>query len=127
MSAIRYLGVLLLLLAVAGCGGGLPPPADVKEARAALTAALDAWQEGQPPEKLRERSPPVDFKDVGWDQGAKLKKYEVTKEEASGLSAKFTVKLTVAEKSGASRARVTVYSVDAGRTFVIRPDSLGLE
>ena len=127
MTAARYLGMMLLPLAVAGCGGGLPPPADAKVARAALTAALDAWQEGQPPEKLRERTPPVDFKDVGWDQGAKLKKYEVTKEEVSGLSARFTVKLTLAEKSGAARTRVTVYSADAGPTVVIRPDSLGLE
>ncbi len=117
-------GLLLPALSTAGCGRGLPSAMDVGEARVALSAALDAWKDGQSPESLRDRKPPVDFRDVSWDRGNKLRKYEIEREEPAGVSARMTVKLHLSEKSGANRTRVAVYTVDAGPVIVIRPDSL---
>jgi hypothetical protein len=111
----------LVAVAAAGCGQGLPPQTDVKQARAALDAALDAWKGGKSAESLRGREPPVDFSDPAWEKGTRLAKYEVEKEETFGLSARFTVKLYLGERAGQNPRRV-VYTADAGETVVIRPD-----
>ena len=79
------------------------------------------------PEKLRGRKPPVDFRDLSWDQGSTLRKYDVEKQEQSGTSARVTAKLHLIEKTGTSRTRVVVYNVDAGSPIVIRPDTLQLD
>jgi hypothetical protein len=113
-------GACLLLLAL-GCGKSLPPQTDPNQAREALTAALDAWKEGKSPESLRERKPPVDFRDVAWEKGGKLKSYTVKNEERHGLSVRFTVQL-VLEMDGTRRERVVTYNADAGKAVVIRPD-----
>ena len=94
---------------------------DSDVARDALTAALDAWKEGRPPESLLARTPPVDFSDVHQTGGSRLTRYQVKAEERSGLSVRFTVQLTL-QKGGASRERLVVYNVDAGKAVVIRPD-----
>ena len=105
----------------------MPPRTDVSLAQGALTTALDTWKDGQPSESLRERTPPIDFRDMSWEQGSKLRNFEVQKAEVAGVSAKFTVKLDVTEKSGAKRTRIVVYNADAGQAIIIRPDSLGLD
>lgn len=121
------LAFALATLMAAGCGRSPPPSMDVAEARAAVVAALDAWKDGAPAQRLRERAPAIDFRDLSWDNGASLKKYAVEKEETAGASAKVTVRLHLTEKSGAGRTRVVVYNVDAGPTIVIRPDTLALD
>jgi hypothetical protein len=88
----------------------------------ALVAALDTWKEGGSPDTLRERKPPIDFRDTNWESGNKLTKYVMEKEETSGLSARFTVKLSLVQASGEKRDRITVYNVDTGTAIVIRPD-----
>ena len=126
MSRIRLLFVAsllpLLALLLSGCGDRLPPKTDIKSAKVALTAALDAWKDGKLNESLREGTPSIDFRDVNWDKGSKLNKYSIEKEEMSGLSARFTVKLNLADKAGEARDRVVTYSADTGKGFVIRPD-----
>lgn len=126
MNRLRVFRVAALLaflaLLPAGCGRGLPPATDVKSAKEALTTALDAWKDGRSNESLRDGTPPIDFRDVFWDKGSKLSKYSIEKEEMSGLSARFTVKLTLADKAGEARERVVNYNADSGKLFVIRPD-----
>lgn len=117
------LALLLLPALAAGCGGGgLPPQTDIKSARAALTAALDAWKEGHPAEKQRELSPPVDLIDLHWGRGVRLVRYEVETEEPFGLSARFTVKLFLADGAAEARPRTAVYLADTGPVMVIRPE-----
>ena len=114
-------GPALLLLLAAGCGKGLPPEMDANQAREALTAALDAWKAGRSPDTLRQNTPPVDFRDVAWERGARLTGYQVKAEERFGLSVRFTVGLRL-QQNGGDRERVAVYNVDAGPTVVIRPN-----
>ncbi|MFO0929580.1 MAG: lipoprotein [Gemmataceae bacterium] len=113
-------GVLL----VAGCGRSGPPTMDVTAARAAVAAALDAWKAGEPAEQLRQRTPAVDFRDLHWDRGARLERYEVEAAQPSGFSAQITVKLFLTDRAGKSRPRVVVYTVDAGPTIVVRPEMM---
>jgi hypothetical protein len=122
MNVIRCAAVCLALLVPAGCQKRLPPQADADEARAALTAALDAWKDGGSPEALRGRTPPVDFRDAHWDGGSRLTRYVVKAEERSGVSVRFTVELQLQHKDGTSRRRVVNYNADAGKAVVIRPD-----
>lgn len=115
--------VTLAALVMTGCGGRVPPTTDLAQARTALTTALDAWKAGTSPEKLREQSPPIDFRDTNWEKGSKLTKYEIDNEQQFGPSAKFTVKLHLTEKTGGGeRSRTVTYSVDHGQLFVIRPE-----
>ena len=111
-----------LLALTGGCAKSLPPQADPVQSRAALTAALDAWKEGRPPESLRDREPRVDFRDPHWDKGSRLVRYEVKAEERSGASARFTVALVLRQPDGATRERLVNYNADAGPAVVIRPD-----
>lgn len=122
-----HIGLLLLVPVAPGCGRGIPPTMEMDDAKAAVAAALDAWQGGATPATLRERSPPIDFRDVKWDRGSKLNQYDVEKQERSGVSVKVTVKQKVTETAGAWSTRVVVYNVDAGPVIVIRPDSLEFE
>jgi hypothetical protein len=128
MNEARYRAVVaagiasLLVLLPAGCQKRLPPETDPNKARAALTAALDAWKEGRPPESLRALEPPVDFRDTHWDNGSRLIRYRVKAEERSGVSVRFTVELSLQQKDGATRERVVAYNADAGQAVVIRPD-----
>ena len=93
----------------------------MNQARQALAASLDAWKEGRPPETLRQSKPPVDFRDVQWENGSQLAGYEVKSEERSGLSVRFTVQLQLQKKDGKTADRVVSYTVDTGPTMVIRP------
>lgn len=120
--SISCVSVGFLTLAAAGCSKGLPPKMDLPQARVALTTALDAWKEGQAPESLRARQPPIDFRDVAWEQGNRLLRYEVAKEETAGLSARFTVQLSLVDAGGATRSEAVIYNADAGSMIVIRPN-----
>jgi hypothetical protein len=126
MYVVRSLPVILtcimLSFVAAGCGPKLPPKTDLPSAREALTKSLDAWVEGKSAESLKSLTPPVSFRDVQWENGAKLISYKIEKEEPAGHSGRFTVKLSLAEKSGAKRDRSVVYIADGGSTIVIRPD-----
>ncbi|MBX9677174.1 MAG: hypothetical protein K2X38_00335 [Gemmataceae bacterium] len=104
-----------------GCSPSLPPKADVKQCREALTRALDAWVAGQSPAQFKLQVPAVDFSDPTWDRGGKLVRYQIVNEQSVGVSARFTVDLAVAEK-GPERKRTISYNADVGSIIVVRPD-----
>ena len=63
----------------------------------ALSTALTAWQNGQPPGKIEGASRPTQVIDSHWENGDKLKSFEILGEEepaAEGPSRWFSVKLT---------------------------------
>jgi len=113
---------MLLFFMLAGCGPALPPKTDLKVAREALVKSLDTWVEGKPVESLNTLTPPISFRDVNWEKGSKLTKYQIEKEESVGQSGRFTVKLSLMEKAGEKRERTLIYNADAGPMIVIRPD-----
>ncbi len=108
----------------AGCSknAALPPETDPNAAREAMTAALDAWKEGKTPDSLKQKQPPVDFRDTNWEKGSILKDYTIKADERFGVSIKLTVQLQLQDKDGNIRERIAVYNVDTGPTMVIRPN-----
>lgn len=70
--------MFLLMALVAGCGNRKPPPAPTTaEAREALKATLDAWQQGVPIDSLVNRRPPILVTDFEWDDKKTLLGYEI--------------------------------------------------
>jgi hypothetical protein len=95
------LACVLLLVLIAGCGGGRAATDYVPQAeraKQALTLALDAWKSGQLPDPAGKLPSGQSVKavDMDWSEGQKLTSYEIVREipgEATGPR-KFIVKLT---------------------------------
>lgn len=80
-------------------------------ARAALTAALDAWKAGKAPDQIGASGPAVQAQDSQWRDGQKLLAYEIlgpAPSPAGDSNRRYTVKLTLA---GATAPQETVYVV----------------
>jgi hypothetical protein len=96
-----------------GCGAGSrPETADATQARAALSAALDAWKAGEKPEVLARRSPPIHVKDVDWDGGFRLVDYKSDAEgKLAGYDMNYPVDLELKGPTGSSVKKKAVYTV----------------
>lgn len=111
--------LLVVALLAAGCGGTLPKATDPERAKSAFVAALDAWKGGEKAEALRTQSPPVYFNDAQWEGGSRLIRYEIESEQASGLSWRCAVRLTVQAAGEEPKTRTARYAVDIGQAVVI--------
>src|SRR5262249_14371328 len=86
----------LCALVQAGCGKSLPPAADAVKAREALRVSLDAWKNGDNPESMSKRQPPIIVGDPEWKPEVKLVDYEIAgKETPSGGNLRCGVELTL--------------------------------
>lgn len=109
-SGVAFCALAMVLLA--GCGGTSEktyiPRTDA--ARSALTAAMAAWQSGQPkPGTIPRNSPVIEVVDSEWRKGQKLKSFEILQEIPTTEGPKrFSVKLTM---EGATAPQDTVYLV----------------
>jgi hypothetical protein len=124
-NTLRPLVCVLLpaMLAVAGCGGRPPQPADPVQARAALELVLDTWKKGEQPETLKDRQPPVIAVDYDWRNGDRLLHYQVQNDEPFGADLRCQVVLSVQSKNGQAQKRKAVYSVGTAPALtVIRED-----
>jgi hypothetical protein len=91
-------GLLLAVIACAGCGGSAAGPVDEATARTVLTQTLDAWVGGKQAAELRAQSPEIIVVDQQWTDGAKLVDYEVVGTgEFDGTTLRAPVNLTVIE------------------------------
>lgn len=118
---MRRPAIALVLAFAAGCGSA-PTQSDPEVARQTLQRALDAWKRGDPPDALKDASPPVTVADTEWRRGAKLLAYELAdKTEPSGFDQRFTVKLTLdADK----KPRTVMYDVSTHpKLVVVRAES----
>ena len=118
-----YLGCLALLVFITGCGAGRSssdyvPKGD--QAKLALTLALDAWKNGQPPDPAGKlpSGQTVKAVDMDWSGGQKLASYEIVREipaeEASPR--KIVVKLTYIA-GGSAEATYFVVGIDPIQVF----------
>src|SRR5262249_9094386 len=99
-----------LLLAAAGCSGSHTPPG---AADPALRAALDAWQNGEPPDSLAAQEPAVRVIDDDWLAGLRLQRYELQGDgELVGTGLRCPVVLHLRDSGGqALPPRQVVYEV----------------
>jgi hypothetical protein len=75
-SAIVGCAAMIGCATMIGCGRR-NAPADTALARRSLTTALESWQAGDPPSKIREAVPPITMVDPAWEQGQKLESFEI--------------------------------------------------
>lgn len=125
----RFLSAAAALFAAlaAGCGGpGVPPPVDPAEAGRQLTAALDAWKQGEAFGTLAARSPPVVFNEPLWEGGTKLLAYELGPVEMNGRQARCTAKLSLKGQDGKASERSIGYVIDTTPRVVIVRENLGM-
>lgn len=106
------LGLAGLLLGVgAGCGAGVEA-ADPAQAREALGVALDAWKAGESPADLEKRAPAILVKDVDWEKGLRLVRYQADGEgKLFGFDLNYRVALELKAPKGRVIKRVAVYTV----------------
>jgi hypothetical protein len=124
----RHAGLLLLLMAsvgIAGCAtkGYEAPVLDTPKARETLTSVLEDWKNGETPEALQKRTPPIVVQDIDWTSGAKLVKYELSGDgnEAEG-SLVTQVKLTLQPSRGGPKEKTVTYIVGTSPGLTVLRD-----
>jgi len=112
--AIAALSCLVLL--GSGCGDGAPSHEDYmpssEKAKAALEKALAAWQEGREPGKLETASGMIQVIDFQWQEGKKLKSYEILGPEPGNDPPKFNVRLELQDTIGVTQARYVLVGIN---------------
>jgi len=75
----RRAGLVLLVVVLGGCGGGVPDPepTDPKKAVSALQGCLEKWKSGSTIEALQKETPVVYAADEDWQAGLKLVAFEL--------------------------------------------------
>jgi hypothetical protein len=128
LSKVPRPGWLLLALLSAlalGCGQAPPRPADPDAARQALRAALDAWRQGEPPQELKARQPPIYVNDTDWQAGVRLTGYELKGDGAFyGVQYRCSVVLSVEPGKGRKSEKTVKYLIDTHPRLVIVRDDL---
>ncbi len=117
-SLWRTLALISMSIATAGCGGGgssvssYHPKGSI--AKAALTAALDAWKSGQPkPGSIPNQKPAIEVQDSVWDSGRKLKSFEIGEEQTTKEGPpRFSVELTYRDKPETDKSDYVVIGKD---------------
>jgi hypothetical protein len=115
----------LLTVLAPGCGKAPSEPADPDQARQALRAALDAWQNGEAPEALKDRDPPVFVNDRDWQAGHRLTGYRL-KGDGTYYGAQFrcSVVLSFGAGRGKPSEKTVKYLIDTHPRVVIVRDDL---
>jgi hypothetical protein len=108
------------LLGLPGCGEK-PQKADPATARSALQSALDAWKVGEKLEDYQKKVAPVVVSDPQWEKGTKLTNYSLESNESQiGFDLKFSVKLSLEDKSGNKTEQKTTCNVSTSPALVVK-------
>jgi hypothetical protein len=118
-----WLLLALLSFVALGCGQSRPQPADPDKANEALRAALDAWQNGDTPEGLKARQPPIYVNDADWFAGHRLTGYELNGDgKYYGAQFRCSVVLSLEPSKGKRSDKTVKYLIDTHPRVVIVRD-----
>jgi hypothetical protein len=94
------------------------------QAREALHAVLDAWQQGQPQDVLSDRKPPIRVADEDWSAGVHLARYETLDPgQLVGNALRCSVRLTLRDAQGRTSVKTVRYRIETRPAiFVARQD-----
>lgn len=113
-AVLMWLPLASLALAVAGCTKGpqRAAPVNPAQARDALKVALDGWKNGDKPDSLKSRTPPITVQDADWETGLRLVDYQVVNEgKVEDANLRCPVKLTLRDTDGHEVQRNVKYII----------------
>ena len=124
---LRYFALIGGMLVLTGCGEGnhaMPAASNPEVARQALEKALAQWQAGQQVDALAAASPQIYVNDFDWQDGRKLKQFQVAGPvEEVGLQVRLPVALDVEHASGQIVRTQASYSVSTSPVVsIVRDD-----
>ncbi|MCS7017274.1 MAG: hypothetical protein NZM42_14305 [Gemmatales bacterium] len=97
-----------------------PATADPDQAREALQKTLEAWQQGNLPDSLKNANPPVIITEPQWSQGKRLIKYElINSGEPCGHDWKIAVRLWLRAPDGSIAQESGIYVIGTHPRIVI--------
>jgi len=96
---------------------------DLDVAQQSVVTALEAWKQGESPEQLQSRMPPIEFHDDDWQNDAKLQDYEFIKtyRDTDGRP-RCVVDLSVERRGGKFETVQLTYQVNTDPKIVIDRD-----
>ena len=112
----------MVLIWASGCGGnpGEEHRVDAVNARNILEEVLTSWQKGETPESWRQHSPEVVVQDLDWQQGAKLKAFEIQGPgEAVDANLHCQVKVTLEDAQKKETQRTVKYLVGTSPVLTV--------
>jgi hypothetical protein len=118
----RLLLLLILALAFAPGCGGTPPSKEANPAvaREALATTLKAWKDGEKPDALAARTPPIRVADEDWLAGLRLEDFQVDPADRMiGTSLNCPVSLTLKNTTGKTLKKKAVYSVSTDPALTV--------
>ena len=107
------------LTGLAGCGPAPSAQADPGQARDVLRQALDAWQAGDTPESLLQKTPPVRVMDREWQTGVKLVRYKVEGDVPFAAELRCRVLLTLQPPGKAAKDKKAVFAVGTSPAITV--------
>jgi hypothetical protein len=113
---IALLGILICV--GLGCRGRPPAPADPARAHEALQLILNAWQQGDTPESLKQRDRSIVAIDPEWRSGARLIAYKVDSDDRIGAEMRCQVTLSVL-KNGKTVQKKAFYNVGTNPVLTV--------
>lgn len=123
MSRLMYrlLPGLALMIAVVGCRGSHGnAPVSGDKAREVLRTALESWKKGDKIDALQSQSPPIYVIDLEWQQGAKLKDYQIVGDgEEKDAHLFCNVRLTINDSSGKETTREVTYIISTAPNITV--------
>jgi hypothetical protein len=121
MTVTRLLALLVLALTL-GCGGAKHSKADLERGQKALTAALDAWKNNEPPDRLKSLPDPVEYTDE-LCRSHKLLDYSVGRPNATDPAViRYPVTLKLQDKKGKAQDRDVVFEVKLASPILVARD-----
>jgi hypothetical protein len=104
---------------VVGCGRR-NVPSDAPLARQSLATALESWQAGDLPSKIRESSPAITMVDPEWEIGQKLERFEIVGPEVdTGANLMCPVKLVFKNERGTESTSQVKYVVGTNPVITV--------
>jgi hypothetical protein len=120
-SRLLYVALTLFALAAPGCGNGANRrPAE--KAEAAVEAFLEAWSQGETPEKFAGTHQSISVSDPDWTAGYHLLSYlSVETKQSSEAPSRFRcrVALSLRYPKGKTVEKEVVYEIVSGEKYVI--------
>lgn len=110
-----------VVVATVGCGprGASSLSLDRDVARQSLATFLDSWSKGETVASLQSKSPQIVGRDVSWEAGQKLVRYNLGDESDDGANLHVKVELVFGTEGGRESSQSVTYIVGTSPVITV--------